>query len=434
MAITITDQPLPETLAGQRLMVVATSTNVAEPGFRYKASVYQGSPPVTQLGVFYIAPNSDAVLIIDMSQFLNMQSTEIFSGDAVHEFHTAEFLEELQALMAGCISVAVDIEEAWEVLGVLTDDPDAEGTVTAAAIVWNGTFQASDGYKPSIDRFVLDGQTKRFLSDRQWNTHTWQYAETFGFPIATNKVFIPVTEDDWGVISIFKDITGDLSTQVRVTLYDSSGTPNSFVFDITSYTTNNLMHLPLYPANINASTVVGFDKPSDNPGWRCYTVQALDVSDNPVSVLYVFYNATLWGNTDCRYERVRMAWKGFDGSWEYQNFTKKNEESIEIERKRYQQVLGTYGTSFTQNGMQRGLTEVGNITKRFLTINSDWISEGEFQLLRGMMVSRQVHWVQDDGTFIPMLVEDNTYTEQRTRDGKLKNLTVKLSYANNLWT
>ena len=129
-----------------------------------------------------------------------------------------------------------------------------------------------------------------------------------------------------------------------------------------------------------------------------------------------------------------MAWVGFGGSWEYFNFTKKNEESIEIERKRYQQVLGTYGTSFTQNGMQRGLTEVGNITKRFLTINSDWISEGEFQFLRGLMVSRQVHWVQDDGTFIPMLVEDNTYTEQRTRDGKLKNLTVKLSYANNLWT
>ena len=129
-----------------------------------------------------------------------------------------------------------------------------------------------------------------------------------------------------------------------------------------------------------------------------------------------------------------MAWVGFGGSWEYFNFTKKNEESIEIERKRYQQVLGTYGTSFTQNGMQRGLTEVGNITKRFLTINSDWISEGEFLFLRGMMVSRQVHWVQDDGSFIPMLVEDNTYTEQRTRDGKLKNLTVKLSYANNLWT
>jgi len=419
MAITVDDEPSILCPVGQQLMAVASSTNVAEDGFKYKVTfqnIISGAE-----NVLYVPPNIEAACIVDASKFLSLSNDEYPNG-SVHSL-----VEGIQETNGVSLWRFVFLE-AWLVAGVLTDDPDAEGAVATTNIfVWNGVFQASDGYKPSVDRFTLDGETKRWLSDRQWNTHSWQYAETFGFPTATNKVFIPCTESDWGVSNIVRGL--GTATKLRYTIYASNGTPTSADLTISE----PIAPWPVYPANVNQN-IDGLPKPMDYAGWRCYTVQALDVSNNPVSVLYVFYNATLWGNTDCRYDRIRIAWKGFGGSWEYFNFTKKNEESIEIERKRYQQVLGTYGTSFTQNGMQRGLTEVGNITKRFLTINSDWISEGEFQLLRGMMVSRQVHWVQDDGTFIPMLVEDNTYTEQRTRDGKLKNLTVKLSYANNLWT
>ena len=40
MAITITDQPTSFAKVGQKLMIVATSTNVAQPNFRYVVRIY----------------------------------------------------------------------------------------------------------------------------------------------------------------------------------------------------------------------------------------------------------------------------------------------------------------------------------------------------------------------------------------------------------
>jgi len=415
MAITIDQYPRSITPVGQQLMVTCSSTNVTEDGFRYKF--------VLDTGEFvYVAPAPiNGVGFLDLRQFYQLTNVEILEAVSIH----ALTIEEPE--QTGESGVILEIYEAWEVAGILTDDPDSLGPVSTTLSIWNASFQAEDGYRPDLDRFELDGETKRWLSDRTQSTHVWQYAGLYGFPQTGNKVYIPVRESDWGVMSMY-DILGDVD-KVRITIYQSNGTPVSGDYSVG----DAYGQYPFYPANLNIN-VASLPEPQDYPNWRCITVQALDAMNNPLSVLYVLYNVALNDPQSCAYDTIRMAWVGFGGSWEYFNFTKKNEESVEIERKRYQQVLGTYGASFTQNGMQRGLTEVGNITKRFLTINSDWISEGEFLFLRGMMVSRQVHWVQDDGTFIPMLVEDNTYTEQRTRDGKLKNLTVKLSYANNLWT
>ena len=417
MAITIVDEPLAITPVGQRLMIVATSDNVAEPGFRYKVSQIIGAATID----FYIPPNPSDALIFDVAPLLTTSNMEVLlTGDSVHETVTAE------QETTGYVRVDMSLEEAWEVSGVLTDDPDALGPTLLGYDVWNGTFQASDGYKPSVSRFTLDGPTKCGLSDRQWDTHTWNYAETFGFSAATNKVFIPCTEADWGVMNIIPTLGS--ATKLRFTIYASNGTPTSAdltIIEVAPY--------PVYPANVNVNTD-SLPKPMDFPGWRCYTVQALDGSNNPVSVLYVFYNATLWGNTDCRYDRIRLAWVGFGGSWEYQNFIKLNEITNAVERKTYRKVWGNYGSTFTATGMDAGLTSVKTVVDQTLLATSDWLEENEFLFLRGLFVSNQVHWVQDDGTFYPVIVEDNSYTEKKARNGKLVNQSIRVKLANQLWT
>ena len=418
MAITIIDEPLARTPVGQRLMIVASSTNVTEPGFRYKVSVILASGTSN----FYIPPNPNDVLIFDCASLLSVQNmTKNGSGLSVHALISGA------GETSGIQNVNYELREAWEVGGVLTDDPDTLGPLTSLFRAWAGTFQASDGYKPNVSRFTLDGQTKRFLSDRAWDTHTWNYGETFGFTAATNKVFIPCTESDWGVMNIIEALgTAD---KLRFTIYSSNGTPTSA--DLTL--SESVAPWPVYPANVNVN-VAGLPKPMDFPGWRCYTVQALDGSNNPVSVLYVFYNATLWGNTDCRYDRIRLAWVGFGGSWEYQNFIKLNEITNAVERKTYRKVWGNYGSTFTATGMDAGLTSVKTVVDQTLLATSDWLEENEFLFLRGLFVSNQVHWVQDDGTFYPVIVEDNNYTEKKARNGKLVNQSIRVKLANQLWT
>ena len=75
--------------------------------------------------------------------------------------------------------------------------------------------------------------------------------------------------------------------------------------------------------------------------------------------------------------------------------------------------------------------------QQVLNITSDYISENEFTFLRSLLVSNQVTWLtfeEGKAVAIPVKLDDTTYTEKKTRDGKLYNLTLKVRIANEYWT
>jgi hypothetical protein len=93
--------------------------------------------------------------------------------------------------------------------------------------------------------------------------------------------------------------------------------------------------------------------------------------------------------------------------------------------------LRGYGTeTFNYGAYDAGTTIQAVKATKSLTVTSDWISENEFIFLQSLLVSRQVHWVQNDGTFYPVVIDNNDYTLARERNGKLKNLNLKLAMAN----
>ncbi len=78
----------------------------------------------------------------------------------------------------------------------------------------------------------------------------------------------------------------------------------------------------------------------------------------------------------------------------------------------------------------RGLME-GNVeTRTYITMTSDYIKENEFALLKNMIRSNDVYIINDDQTILPVVIEENAYTERRTRDGKVYNLTIRVRYSN----
>jgi len=85
----------------------------------------------------------------------------------------------------------------------------------------------------------------------------------------------------------------------------------------------------------------------------------------------------------------------------------------------------------------RGLQDRRNLMQQVLSITSDYISENEFTFLRSLLVSNQVTWLTTDAgkaVQIPVKLDDTNYTEKKTRDGKLYNLTLKVRIANEYWT
>lgn len=167
------------------------------------------------------------------------------------------------------------------------------------------------------------------------------------------------------------------------------------------------------------------------------------VQNNAIATMsqtVVLYNASLWGDSDCRHDRIRLGWENSAGAWDYFNFIKKSEKALDVDRKRYKQVTGNYGGAdgnsvpFTYNSYDRGLRETKPQVGRQLSVTSSWISEGEFELLQYLVASDNVHWLQDDGTVIPVLVEESGYLMRRERSQKQYNQTFRLRYSHDMNT
>ena len=428
MAITIVDSPYEWTPAGQKLMYVASSTNVGETGFRYRIRVVIDSTGDEY--TFYIpAHPSDDNLYYDLASLVKLRNDE--STTALHN-HTLSLNE---TAGKGYDIYDVYIGEAWIVSGALTYNAGSEELWTG--VVMNGYYQVTVGYKPNVAtgnrdiRYAMTFNDSYVMSDRKNNTHKWRYADSFNIAPASSRVYIPVRESDYGVLTLPVDDTYMVNDvfKVRVFINKADGT-NTANYDIL-LNDGVIEHVGVFPANLNADTSIGVQKPSDYVNWRYISVRVMNNGIVNKSCQYILYNAQLYGSYDCHWNNIRLAWVNSRGGWDYFNFNKKSETSLNIERKRYQRVLFD-GTTNIFNANARGLTERGNIVNKQIQATSDWIQEGEFEFLKSLFMSNEVHWIQDDGTYIPVNVEDTTYLKRIIRDGKQYNQTITITLTNQL--
>ena len=427
--ITVQDEPYAWALRGQKLMVIASSDETAQNGFRYGIEVNIDG----KLYNFYVPAAPDNNLYFDLAPLLDdMRNYEPldyhFSTDA-----TQDDLSKRQ--------VNVTLTEWWIVAGVLTE---AEGSavVLDEKLAVNGYFQVIDGYKPNVETGVqkvkqsLTSTTSYAMSDRKTDTHVFRLESTWGLTSASAnlRTLIPAYESDYGLLCIPGNagyLSNNSIDSMTITIYSSTGSPTSQTISLNGY---DIEALPVYPANLNDWTGLTV-KPSLFANWRYYSVVVKNGGSNK-SITYIFYNTATYGQTDCQNDKIRLGWVNSRGGWDYFNFTKRSEFTDEIDRKTYRKVLFN-GTTTVFNSNDRGLQDRRNLMQQVLSITSDYISENEFTFLRSLLVSNQVTWLSTEGgtpVQIPVKLDDTNYTEKKTRDGKLYNVTLKVRIANEYWT
>ena len=428
MAITIEDQPYTWALRGQKLMIVASSTEIAQVGFKYGVEANVQGVPYN----FYLNPAPDGRLYFDMQPlFDTMRNYE------PQNFHLAT--DDTQQ-DDSALTYDFKLFEWWIVDGVFTEN-EGSRVDGVDGIVVNGYFQVIDGYKPNVEtgsqkvKQSLTSTSSYAMSDRNNNTSPFYLSQTWGFGDAINSIWIPVLEKDYGVLSIPGNdiyLSNNAATQFRITIFSSAGVPTQQTIPLNGYDIENL---PVYPANLNDWTGLTV-APSLFPNWRCYTLAALNASNGQCSETYVFYNAHDYGQSDCNWDNIRLGWVNSRGGWDYFNFTKKSETTNEIERKTYRKVLFN-GTPQIFTANDRSLLQRQNLAQQVLTVTSDYITEGEFQLLRSLLVSNQVTWLTEDAgktIEIPVNIEDTSFVEKKNRDGKQYNVTLRVRLSNPYWT
>ena len=406
MAITIDDQPYEYTPVGQRLMLVASSDNVANAGFRF----------VFDFGSFTVnvQPNASSVGILDLAP--------IFRESLQHEALLLTYTNTTENSSVAVISCTN--KEGWLVDGVFTVSGSGMADIDDV-YAFLAEYQVSDGYKPNPNtRYALDDIRKYLMSERNVDTHKWIEAASRG--LSSDYVYIPTRLTDWGIM---------YTPSATALLPDNN-------FDIavfSTYDNNNALidtvKVELSDAN-NIVNVIGANPMNlisgglDFTNVKYYTIQigkeiAFPIY-TPSSKVYCFYIVP----DDCRFDNVRLGWSNTCGGVDYFNFTKKSELSFNYDRKQYQKVVGSYNArSFGFNTFDRGATDRYVTTTKGLQINSDWVSVGEFNLLQTLCRSNDVYIINDDGTMTPVLVDTQNFVIKDERYSKLYNVTLNLKYS-----
>lgn len=400
MALTLIQQPYEITPVNQKLMVIVSSDNISQPDFRYifKIDDYQ----------LYVQPNPEGIGMFDLSPLFKHK---LKHSPAIHSDVDGGYDS------SAMYQIDCSIYEGYN------DGTGFAEHNTPIDINTIGIFQASyqirNGYRrnPNLD-YAMDSTTSNLLSARTPSTHQWIGATNYD----ADAVYIPTRIKDFGVMNYIADtshITNNI-TEFIFNIFDIEGN-NTYSFSLPAFLMDyEMAYVPVYPQNL----LDYYDFELIN-SWFSYEVYGSG-DDGQMTRKYVFYKV----DDDCRYETIRMQWSNNVGGVDYFNFTKKNEETLNVERKRIRKVIGSYGASeFGFAPYDRQYQESEILAEKTLVITSDWISEGEFFLLKDMVASNDVNIINEDGSITPMMVEDSSYVIKKTRDGGVYNITFNLKYS-----
>ena len=422
MAITIHQQPYVFTALKQKLIVVATSSNIGQPGFRYVITVSNG----TTTNTFYVQPNINGALVFDLNPVVaQAMDLGVNSTDSVPSLFASTTVQDA-ATSRNILGISTIIQEGYEVLGLFTVQA-TEYPLDGSALI-NAAFQISDGFNPNpATHFALSSGTSYIMSDLVRSTYAMDDVLT-KYSLGANTIGITGFADDYGMLTIPADngttLTGNAINNVQIVQFNAAGSPIQTDTLSCVIAAGTINHLPLLPGNIE--DIFGLQST-----WNHYIINFRKSGGTAAARSIAVFKA----DDECRFEKIRLGWTNSRGGWDYFNFTKRSEESYSIERKRYRKVVGNYGTAdettaFGFNTYDRGLTERSPFVEKMMRIRTDYLTEGQFEYLKNLIYSESVYMIGADGSATPVVIESNNYVAIKTRSYAKTDLELTLKFSN----
>jgi hypothetical protein len=257
-----------------------------------------------------------------------------------------------------------------------------------------------------------------------------------------------IQETDYHTISFLND-NGNFASDIDniiIKYYDSSNSIIGTLKYIENNSTNGgeaptgtltdakrLLYFGCGAGNLEAQSVNTAARPSNFSNWAYYTIQgAASSSDSYAARTKVYYFIKQDGS--CKGFKVRrLAFRNSLGAYDYFNFKKKSTQTIEVNRNTYSTMLGTFNKSkYRYNNTQRGkkTREVTAVLKE--TLNTDWITEQDANLLEKLIMSTDVYIVENaDTTYTQgVVVTDSSFVRKTNANDKLIQYTIQIEYAN----
>ncbi len=438
MAITITQDVGELAFQDQQLIYMASSTNIAQPNFKYIVQVYHDGAEIYKN---YHPKNPSNALIFDLRHVAghyngiddtnyNTASQDIFTiPHAVDKVFSRS--------TNACKKYEVRIGELYEVAGVLTEDLNLANHTT---FIYTGKFTLNYGQVYNAPHYISNTGNQGWMLEYYGKPLIyWNDPQARGL-ISGELLVREAMEEDYGVISFIHDdgtnfINCD-SIKVRYKIYDPAGAQLGFTQDFLINATHGaavassvddedkLIHLGAYPANLNKSNHLATQKPNAT-AWSYYTLQLVTSTGTEVGEVFHIVQ-----DENCYKNKLRIAWWSDISGWEFFNLNTAVNKTTVNKSKNYQKLMGSY------SGVGHAIYTHTRETVPFhsdnvLTIDSstNWLSEYEYQFLESLISSKDVRIVRTDSIFVPVILKTTSYKHPDTNNNTKKKVKFKFEIA-----
>jgi hypothetical protein len=347
MSLSITQTPALVSLAQSPIIfTVAESVGVYESSsFQYVGELYywtgslNNSASVPQYTITKY-PNSQNVGIFDLNRIINSTLTQYAQADS-----------------SSVVYYAVDFYWQYQ---------NSSYVFETGSHVRSSTYKALDGY----------GIFQEPIGQAVYN-------KTPHWPLMSDG---PVTQSvfttNYGEMGVY---VGNAGTDIADRVFYTSATQNAQIsLTGTSSTTGQIVRVPIGPAESGFPLSGSIDS---------YSIQA----GNSISYL----GTPITFDVVCteKYPNIRIKWKNRYGQFDWMNFNMVNRQSFSTERKTYQPQLGSWegSTLSYQNYDSANLAYIVD-SKQAISVNTNWLPETYNEILKQLLVSDEIYWVQNEST------------------------------------
>lgn len=418
-----------------------TSSNFANTGYKYIVEITDSSTSLNYK--FYISPNAVGSGVFNAKTIFNqLVRTDVTipnSDDVLLQISDAVVMNDNLVN-----TFRIDLYEGYDVAGVFTEDSSVVVIYRLMCVYGKGKsnflvmgsnetlpIALSQCYDNTIGFNAETVATRiNIPSSLQSQVINWQRisrSNVLGAQDSAYKILSWIADDGAIINQSYPYVN---IANFRYVLWNDAYTQIT-TFDIPmQFLNSGLLHIPAGLKNLVDGSFITQVQADATQFW---TIVGVDISDVEVTAKYGFYI-----DEDCKYNPVHVYWLNQMGGWDSYSFIKKNERSIDVEKKRYKTYLGNYNTAdvttpFDTKNFSRSLNEREPITKTFINLTSDWITESEYKWMKDLFYSKSV-WMVDDNVdgfnILPVVVEDTNYLMKRERNSKKYNQTLRLQLAN----
>ena len=413
MAITIQQNPIGGqyiTMAHNPVEYVVSSTNTAQPNFKYIADLSWTSG-TTSVRYIQGADPTNGRCRFDLSSVLRNVVTYDPPIDATNDFYDCT---------NSYSTLTVKFGEQYGPTSAITNYTNLQSD---GMYIWNACLSIDrwwNNVKPTLAYSISDN-TKKFLTD---------------YPFRVQGNGIKICYNDYHYLYFLQNGINDNVYQVKIELYKSGSVWNTIYWECPSTInkTKNVVRIGVGPQNLqNSGSELNYfssQSPCIDEDVEYYSVVLLDDKANELTES-LFFSI----NCECTWETpYRLCFLNKLGGYDFFNFNWNSKKSSSYEKSYFKRKAWTWnaGNEYAYNPYNRGKVQYSTIATDRLQLTSGWITEEESTWLEELISSPDVYIIDNTtGQLTAVTVTDTQYDYKTLEYDQLFNLTVNLEFAHN---